>query len=175
MEAARSDRFVGIYERLHGRVWAYAARRVGREFADDVAAETFLIAWRKFDQLPVDPTAWLFGVAHNVVLRRFAADAREACVQASLAFEWSHESCDGHDDVDIWRAWASLTERDREVLALIAWDGLKVREAARVVGLKPAVFSVRLHRARKRFERLLDHASPTQDSPASVQTRSEAT
>lgn len=173
MEVGRSDRFAELYERSHDRVWAFAARRVGRELADDIAAETFLIAWRKFDQLPADPTAWLYGVAHKVVLRRLTVDARDAHIQSALAFERPRAPGD-HDDVEVREAWASLPERDREVLALIAWEGLKVRQAAAVLGVRPAAFSVRLHRARKRLQRMLDGRAATEPS-AIVQTRSEMT
>ena len=57
------------------------------------------------------------------------------------------------------RAFNALGERDREALALVAWDGLAPREAARVAGCSAATFSVRLYRARKRLRALLGDAS----------------
>jgi RNA polymerase sigma-70 factor (ECF subfamily) len=50
-----AERFSEIYTELFGRIHAYAARRVGREGADEIAAETFLVAWRRFDAMPSDP------------------------------------------------------------------------------------------------------------------------
>jgi len=53
-------------------------------------------------------------------------------------------------------AFSKLSERDREVIALSAWEGLKPREAARVLGTTAARFSIRLHRARRRLTKLLE-------------------
>jgi RNA polymerase sigma-70 factor (ECF subfamily) len=54
------------------------------------------------------------------------------------------------------QAFAALRVRDREVLALIAWDGLDSGEAAQVMGCSPATFSLRLHRARRRLVKELE-------------------
>src|SRR4030067_817374 len=49
---------------LHsGPVFAYAARRVGREHAEDVVADTFMVAWRHREQRPDPDPPWLPGVA----------------------------------------------------------------------------------------------------------------
>ncbi|MGQ0680336.1 MAG: RNA polymerase sigma factor [Actinomycetota bacterium] len=45
----------------------------------------------------------------------------------------------------------TLSAPDREALLLVAWDGLKIKDAAAVMGFTTAAFSVRLHRVRKRF------------------------
>ena len=59
------------------------------------------------------------------------------------------------DDPRLCEAWAQLSSSDREVLALVAWEELSVADAARVFGCTAPVFSVRLHRARRRLQRLL--------------------
>lgn len=59
------------------------------------------------------------------------------------------------------KALASLNEQDREVLILVAWQGLGAREAAQVVGCSTAALRVRLHRARKRFEQALEQPETT--------------
>ena len=68
------------------------------------------------------------------------------------------------------QAFNALEERDREALALVAWDGLAAREAAIVVGCSSATFSVRLHRARKRLTALLGEA----DEPLHLTTEEPA-
>lgn len=151
-------RFAVLYERTYGAIYAYAARRVGGGAADEVAAETFLVAWRRFDAIPEDPLPWLYGVARNVVLRHYAAIGRQDRVRAALAHERAESSPglqDGGADPRLWEAWERLGVADREVLALVAWEELSVAEAARVLGCSAPVFSVRLHRARRRFGRLL--------------------
>ena len=75
-EHERAERFSSIFGESYGRVHAYAARRVGTDSADDIAAETMLIAWRRRDVLPADPLPWLYGIARNVVARHHEAAAR---------------------------------------------------------------------------------------------------
>lgn len=153
-----SERFSQLYEQLYGPVYAYAARRVGAGAADEVAAETFLVAWRRFERIPGEPLPWLYGVARNVMLRHRTAQARQDAARNGLLFEPpmpTFEPIDS-DDAGLREAWEALGARDRDVLALIAWEELPVRDAARALGCSAPVFSVRLHRARRRFERLLE-------------------
>lgn len=167
---ARSIRFEELYRAFHGRVWAFAARRIGASAAEDVTAETFLIAWRKLDSLPSEPLPWLYGVARNVLLRRDASDTRERRTRTVLAFQ-PPAGAAVERDRRLCDAWTLLSEGEREVLALIAWEGLKVRDAARVLAIAPTVFSVRLYRARRRLQRLL--AEPT--GSIVIATRSKET
>ena len=162
-----AQRFAALYEARYGAIRAYAARRVGAEDADEIAAETFLVAWRRFDAVPDEPLPWLYGVARNVVLRHHAAAGRRQRTEAALALErtWP-EGEDGASDPRLWAAWEQLRAGDREVLALIAWEELSVAEAARAFGCSAPVFSVRLHRARRRLERLL--ATPAPNPPTQL-------
>jgi RNA polymerase sigma-70 factor, ECF subfamily len=163
---SRQARFAELYGALRGRVWAYAARRVGVDAADDVTAETFMTAWRKLDDLPPEPLPWLYGVARHVVLRWYAARERDVAARLALEKERSAAESSEHGHSNLWQAWRLLSAADREVLALVAWEGLRVGEAARVLGCSSPVFSVRLHRARRRFERLLTGtASSAVDNP----------
>ena len=74
----RAIAFATLYERHYGAVHAYASRRVGAmTAADEVAAETFLIAWRS-DAVPDEPLPWLYGVARNVALRHHEGTRRQA-------------------------------------------------------------------------------------------------
>jgi RNA polymerase sigma-70 factor (ECF subfamily) len=155
-------RFATLYNDRYGAIHAYASRRAGTEAADEIAAETFLVAWRRFDELPAEPLPWLYGVARNVVLRHRVASGRQDQLQAALVHERNWPSPDTEDAADprLWEAWERLRSADREVLALVAWEGLSVADAARALGCSAPVFSVRLHRARRRLERLLATAEP---------------
>jgi RNA polymerase sigma-70 factor (ECF subfamily) len=151
-----------MYAALYGRVHAYASRRVGRDAADEIAAETFMVAWRRFDEMPPEPLPWLYGVARNVVLRHRAGLARQAAARDAIEREPAIERERaigaeglGADDEALWAAWHRLRDADREILALIAWEELSVTEAARALGCPAPVFSVRLYRARQRLEGLL--------------------
>jgi RNA polymerase sigma-70 factor (ECF subfamily) len=132
------------------------------EAADEIAAETFLVAWRRMDVLPADPLPWLYGIARNIVARHHTASGRRRSSEAALADERDemHAEFEEAGDPALWEAWERLRPADREVLSLVAWEELSVADAARVMGCSAAVFSVRLHRARRRLARLLSEASP---------------
>jgi RNA polymerase sigma-70 factor (ECF subfamily) len=162
-----AERFSSAFERSYGCLRAYAARRVGAE----AAAETFLIAWRRIADLPDEPLPWLYGVARNVVLRHHASQARQDATRAALSLQRAPAGISEDDFPEVWAAWEQLSAADRELLALVAWEELSVREAAIALGCPAARLSVRLHRARKRFERALADPAVT---PARTASFSEA-
>src|SRR3954451_25352012 len=141
--AALDERFVDVYTSCYDRVYAYAARRLGGQAAEDVSAETFTIAWRRLEDVPAEPLPWLYGVARNVFMRHRSGHARQDAAARALAAEpRAVATAEPAEDPALWEAWEMLNERDREVLALIAWEELTVRDAARVLGCPAAVFSV---------------------------------
>jgi RNA polymerase sigma-70 factor (ECF subfamily) len=160
----RETRFTAMYDTCRMRVWAYAASRVGSQLADEIVSETFTVAWRRFSEMPISTLPWLLGVARNVIRDSVRADRRRDSLQAELHI-WAGESdgdvADGvADRIAMRRALAELSDADREVLTLVAWQGLSPREAARVIGCTAATFRVRLHRARKRLALALQAESP---------------
>ena len=150
---------------------AYAARRVGANAADEVTAEAFTIAWRQLRDLPEEPLPWLYGVAGNVVKRYRQQHARDRDADQALRLERSPSTGGEPEWPGLWEAWSRLSPGDQEVLALTAWEELPARDAAAILGCSAAVFSVRLHRARRRLERLLAQAPP---SAANLSRLSEA-
>nr|BFE82296.1 hypothetical protein GCM10020093_048970 [Planobispora longispora] len=60
-------RFTALYDRHYRSVLGYALLRAERQAAEDVASETFLIAWRRLDGVPDQPLPWLLGVARNLL------------------------------------------------------------------------------------------------------------
>lgn len=151
----RETAFATLYEQHYGAIHAYASRRAGRDAADEIAAETFLVAWRRFETVPATPLPWLYGVARNVLLRHRDTTHREALARQAAERERPGLVADDVEDPAVWEAWNRLRPADREVLALIAWEELTVAEAARALGCPAPQFSVRLFRARRRLERLL--------------------
>ncbi len=154
----RRERFDELYRELAPRVAGYCRRRTDPEEAREVLAETFVIAWRKLESVPRDaPLPWLLATARRVLANR----RRGRRVTTPLP---ESRVPDHADDVvgmlDLKRAFARLSSEDRDTVALIAWDGLTVAEAAVVAGCTAGTFSVRLHRARKRLAALLEPASP---------------
>lgn len=48
-------------------------------------------------------------------------------------------------------AFGRLSASDRDLLGLVAWEGLSSDELGRVLGCTPGAARIRVHRARKRF------------------------
>ncbi|NUT40669.1 MAG: RNA polymerase sigma factor [Thermoactinospora sp.] len=149
-----------MYDECRQRVWAYVVSRAGRQVADEVVSETFAIAWRKFDQVPQHALPWLLGVARNVLRDSIRAEARRDGLQRELQ-EWITGDVADHvaERLGVLKAMARLTQDEREILILVAWQGLSPRDCAKVLGCSVPTFRVRLHRARKRLQAELD--SPT--------------
>lgn len=163
------DAFTAMYTEHHARVYAYAVSRAGRQLAEEVVGETFLVAWRRRAAVPRDSLPWLLGVARNVVRERYRAEVRQRSIGEELRAWVGEQELYAADVADrvadraaVLAALARLSEDDREVLTLLAWHGLSTSEAARVVGCTTATYAVRLHRARKRLERAM---APADDSP----------
>jgi DNA-directed RNA polymerase specialized sigma24 family protein len=92
-EAEEVARFEAIYREHFASVEAYARRRLSTR-ADDVVAETFLVAWRRFDQVPEDALPWLYGVARRVASDVRRSSARQVAVVERLARQ--HGNPQGH-------------------------------------------------------------------------------
>ncbi len=146
-----------------GRVWAYAARRVGRQLADDVVADVFLVVWRRRQPRPTKPLPWLYGVARRVLADHYRAESRRVRLVERAGHSASFRP--GMADsvaasMGLEEALASLSHTDREALLLIAWEGLQPSEAAAVLDMTAAAFRMRLSRARRRLGSALADANP---------------
>jgi RNA polymerase sigma-70 factor, ECF subfamily len=148
--------------RVHAdRVHAYARRRSDDQTADEVVAEVFLIAWRRLDAIPLDPLPWLLGVARKTLANQRRATSRAAALNARIEATIATPAGQTGGDHAVLVALATLDPRDREVLLLIAWEGLRQEEVSTVLGISRPAVATRLHRARKR----LAEALAGQDEP----------
>lgn len=143
--------FEQLFAAHRASVLGYAARRVAFEEAKDIVAETFLVAWRRREAIPDDPLPWLLGVARNVMATRSRKAARRTRLLERLGQAHAAEPTGPSERRELVATFMELSERDREVLMLVGWDGLSVAQAAASLGWPPARFSVRLHRARRRL------------------------
>ncbi len=161
------DRFESCFREHHARLLAFTMRRIsGREAAEEVVADTFAVAWRRRDLIPDSPLPWLYAIAANVIADQYRSKRRRHDLGLRLAHE-ARADAPGSDPAEslalrdaFATAFAQLAEPEREVLRLVAWDGLDVREAAQVLGCSPGAFRVRLHRARRKLARRLDAVKP---------------
>jgi RNA polymerase sigma-70 factor, ECF subfamily len=157
----RREWFEELYRAHAGVVRAFAYRRTASSAADDVVAEVFLVVWRRLGDVPADPLPWLLGTARRVLANRHRGEGRSHALWTRLAEKERHrsgvelESSIARDSA-VLHALGSLSERDQEVLVLIAWDGLDRAQAAAVLGVSTGAFAVRLHRARRRLAKALE-------------------
>ncbi|MEV0147925.1 MULTISPECIES: RNA polymerase sigma factor [unclassified Nonomuraea] len=161
------ERFAAIFDRYHPEIHGYAERRLGGGLADDVAAETFLIAFDKrtrYDVSRADARPWLYGIASNLIARHRRAEVRQ---YRALAKAGTDKPAEDHADrvagaVDavahrprLAHALAEIAARDRDVLLLVAWAQLTSEEAGSALGIPAGTARSRLHRARKRIQAAL--------------------
>lgn len=158
MVADPQRRFDLLYRRHSGAVKRYVLRRSDAQWADDVVADVFVVCWRRLEDVPDDPLPWLLAIARRVLANRRRGDARHGALARALRFERPPVGItpgDAQPGTEVWRALAALSERDRELLLLVAWEGLSTAGAARVLGVRPNTCSARLSRARRKFARAL--------------------
>lgn len=159
--------FEAVFDRHFRDVHGYVARRLGRDVADDVAAETFLTAFRldaRFDASRGDRLAWLYGIATNLMRRHRRGEVRAYRAMARLDPDTSVAS---HEDRvatrvsaqdlrgALARALAGLSAGDRDVLLLIALAGLTYEQVAEALGISYGTVCSRLNRARRKVRAAL--------------------
>jgi len=121
------------------------------------------VCWRRLEEVPADPLPWLLGVARNVLGTLRRGEHRRAALRGRLAeVEVSAGSeLFGIGDGVLAAAMARLSEGDRELLLLTAWEGLSIRQLAVSLGLRPSTARVRLMRARRRLRAALVRVEAT--------------
>ena len=171
------DRFAAIYDRYFGEVHRYVAGRLGRDVADDLAAETFLVAFRKRDRF--DPTRgsvrpWLYGIATTLVGQHRRKETRRYRALAR-AGRRPLDAAEGHADRvayavtaerlcrQLASALADLGRGDRDVLLLVAISELSHQEVALALDIPYGTVGSRLNRARRKLRRALGGIDPTLD------------
>ncbi|MDX1621919.1 MAG: RNA polymerase sigma factor, partial [Nitriliruptorales bacterium] len=145
MEGATQEaRFRALYDTTHLQVLSYCLRRTpDRDSAMDVAAETYVVAWRRFDDLPRgtdgDRLVWLFAVARRVLDnhrraegRRSRAHERDRILNTDERVP-SPESATIHEEEKqrVLDAMQQLSDDDQKLLRLREWEGLSGLELAR--------------------------------------------
>jgi RNA polymerase sigma-70 factor (ECF subfamily) len=167
--AARRERFELLYDGLYAPIAGYVLRRTrSPEDAAEAIAETFTTLWRRLESCPDGDEArpWLFGVARRVLANQRRGEKRRDALAERLTAELDPSKVAAAaapgSDSRVARAFAALSEGDREILALLAWEGLTRDELSVALGVSRPVIRLRLHRARRRFEAALDAPTPLQ-------------
>lgn len=167
-------RFNTLFIDHQRQVLAYAIRRSETlADAEDAAAETFAIAWRKIDMAPDAPVPWLYAIARRVLANQRRGNGRRARLAALLRTDDVPTPLRAGDDLDgpAFAALAALSPADQEILRLVAWEELRHPEIAEVLGITPNAVAIRVHRARARFATALDRRSREPDLKEPDRTR----
>jgi RNA polymerase sigma-70 factor (ECF subfamily) len=157
------QRFDEIYAEHVDAVRVYVRRRAPESLVDDVVADVFVVALRRIDDVPRNALPWLYAVARKTL----ANERRKQSRTIPLAPEVSYEP-EPVGDSHLAAAFAALSDADREILRLVAWEGLSLREAARVLECSPVACRVRYHRAKSRLASRLAAAASFRPEPRGV-------
>lgn len=157
------QRFEEIYTAYYPAVATYVRRRAGSpDDIADVISETFTTAWRRLNDVPKGDGArlWLYGVARRVLANHFRAEERRTALALRLREEIKTWAASAAGDDLAHQAFKRLSDDDRELLSLVAWEGLSGPEIAKVLGCSRGAARLRLHRARKRLAKELAALDP---------------
>ncbi|MFN8114235.1 MAG: RNA polymerase sigma factor [Solirubrobacterales bacterium] len=163
-EEGRREAFRDLYERSFDEVLSYARRRaVSAGDADDAVAETFLVAWRRFEELPAGERRlpYLYGIARRVLANQHRGEARRRRLtdrlEAEAADERGTHGYSARSEVE--DALDSLPADQREILGLAYWEDLDAGEIAVALGCSRNAARIRLHRARRALRGALEARS----------------
>lgn len=149
--------FDELYTRHYPALVRYIARRGGRGAAEDIAAEVFVIAWRRREDLPRgDKLPWLYKTAANLLANHGRSQQRASTLHDHLSHQAGAQESATCGEVDervdiVLEALATLSERDQEILRLAAWEELTPGQLGEVLDCTRTAAAVRLHRARRRL------------------------
>lgn len=158
--------FTAFYEHYHPYVDAFVRRRINGSSVEDVVSDVFAVAWRRKDEVPTDGLPWLYLTARNCIGTKYRTQERWQLLKQKLSEVPVDRGRRDPADIlsereRITSAIGSLSNDDRELVILTAWEGLTVTEIGEVLGLSAGNVSVRLHRARKHLRSALGDQSNT--------------
>ncbi|AGZ45125.1 RNA polymerase sigma factor [Actinoplanes friuliensis] len=157
-----ADTFAAVFDEHSPGLWRYLARQAGPAVAEDLVAETFLVAWSaRSDYRPGlgSVRAWLYGIAVNLLRRHYRGQAQQSRISERLsglreaddgAVDRAAERLDARTRVEgLAAAIAELPDGDRDVLLLTSLGGLDTAEIATALGIPEGTVRSRLHRVRR--------------------------
>ena len=160
--------FALLYDRYAPDIHRYAARRLCDSAADDITADTFLVAFRirsRYDLTRPNARPWLYGIAGNLIGKQRRTEVRALRALARTGHDPVAASWGEHwvEDTDsriaaqgpLAGALAALTAGDRHVLLLVAWADLTYQEVAEALDIPVGTVRSRLNRARRKVRTAL--------------------
>jgi RNA polymerase sigma factor (sigma-70 family) len=164
-QAAQRSRFETIWREHRHQVLAYCLRRAPSADAEDACSETFLVVWRRIDEIPPDPKTLpcLYGIARKSLSNQTRAFYRRGRLHTKLTNLGVAPVADpmlvvvqSADDRVVLDAVRRLRSVDREIVMLDVWEGLSRAEIADATGMTRAAVDQRIHRAYQKLSRALE-------------------
>ena len=164
--------FTELFLRHAPYIQRYVVRRLGQDAADDIVAETFLLAFRQrdsYDQARSDARPWLYGIATNLIGHHRRAEIRLYRALARTGADPVTESFTDRIDDRVSASTASrrlaaalarLSAELRDTLLLVAWGDLTYEETATALGVPVGTVRSRISRARSALRRSLGDTNP---------------
>lgn len=169
-------RFAELYDRYYRKILLYCRRRNDPDLADDAAADTFLTAWRRIDDVPGGSEAlpWLYAIAYRAVGHQYRTSRRHHKLREKLSAvgvtDMIDDSADlvvmGNESRQVLNALLKLRPADQELLLLSVWEELSSSEIATVLGISKAATKKRFTRAKTALTRSYQRLERTNASPA---------
>jgi RNA polymerase sigma-70 factor (ECF subfamily) len=156
-----TSRFVeALFAEHADTVYRYCRVRLGADDAADAVSEVFVVAWRRADEIPDRPIAWLLGVARHVVANQLRSRRRAAALRFRLLGDDDraapdHAALIAGSDAAL-RALRALSPGDQQVITLMMAQPLSLEELGTALGCSAKTASVRLSRARARLRRAVE-------------------
>lgn len=156
----RRERFQSIASEVFEPLQRYLRRRVPIDRAEDTLADVMMTVWRRIDDIPSENVLpWCYGVARLTLANERRGQQRHLRLVERLEAEPSvtttPDPADAGPDPELEAALAALSDDEREVVRLWAWEQLEPREIAPALGISVNAATLRLSRARKRLGELL--------------------
>jgi RNA polymerase sigma factor (sigma-70 family) len=175
------EQFTVLFRRHAPHIQRYVVRRLGQDAADDIVAETFLLAFRhrdSYDQTRADARPWLYGIATNLISRHCRAEVRMYRALARTGADPVMEPFTDRVDDRVSASTASrrlaaalarLPDEHRDALLLVVWGNLSYEQVAAALGVPVGTVRSRISRARSKLRRTLGGVNPAtsdEESPA---------
>jgi RNA polymerase sigma-70 factor (ECF subfamily) len=167
------QRFRRLYDSTYPDILGYLARRIGELEAVDAAADVFLVAWGRIDDVPEGEAArpWLFGVARNVLRNRRRASRRYWGFLNRYRGLGGGGSSGEPESIVVRRreceavlaGLEGLRPAERELLRLVAWEELPYAEIAELLGCSRHAVDQRVQRAFHHLAREMGRSGQVRD------------
>ena len=177
------DAFRGVFDNHFAAVHRYLSRRVGRARADDLASQTFVVAFERraaFRPDALDARPWLLGIATHLLMNERRAERRllEAVSRLAARGDASLSHTDREPaelDGEVASALAGLDGDMRDVLLLVAWGELSYEEVAEALAVPVGTVRSRLSRARAHVRAQLAPSIAAPETPRPQSPSEEVT